>query len=637
MKTGERIIIDERSLAEWREANLNAAAIFARLQQVSRLNIVAKPGVGKSHLADQILESEQFLSTYDLILYVAPSKNILKERLAAKLKGDKSVHVLESRPRQRCGALDEEWSILERTGCGSFGKSTLCGNCPERNKSNPCAWPNKFKDKLQGIKIILCCEQYFVVNPAFIFSIQQATKKQKILVIFDEGRLSHSSFEVKIRRNDIERFASVIDAADEIDAESINLWKSNLDHLKRSDGDTLISHEWTFPHWLNRNSFEVQLKGLNVYGKTFRYLGYLLPLLKYSRPNERWLDQSGNIRFIARPFLKNADILILSAHLNAAYVSKRLGLDKLSSPFETITFQHSGTKIYNIKNSIGAERFFQSNHKQILDFFAALIARNIRNDKRTLLVVRKKFKNLAVSYLSKRLKDIGVEATFITNNFTNSGIPSSNLIAVIHYGIVGVNDFTDYDCCYCLTSYYLSDLQLNAAVQSAEPELFRVPLAIRQNNRGCRVVQVDSKYSLSDIVEWGNLYLRILEVDPVLQAVARVRFYTKPREVILFQNHDFTDELNAVRELRTLEQAYRVLSLQKISHQIRRTKAGLLQSEINKGASLREASRRVGFPKSTASRILDQLGLMSRNPFNSYVRENGTPDIGPDNESESKS
>ena len=50
----------------------------------------------------------------------------------------------------------------------------------------------------------------------------------------------------------------------------------------------------------------------------------------------------------------------------------------------------------------------------------------------------------------------------------------------------------------------------------------------------------------------GNLYLRKLEVDPVVQAVGRVRFLTRPREVVTFAMHDLTPDIGPCRDVVSL-------------------------------------------------------------------------------------
>ena len=46
--------------------------------------------------------------------------------------------------------------------------------------------------------------------------------------------------------------------------------------------------------------------------------------------------------------------------------------------------------------------------------------------------------------------------------------------------------------------------------------------------------------------------LRKLEVDPVIQAAGRVRFLTRPREVVFFQMDDLARDLGDVREVSCL-------------------------------------------------------------------------------------
>ena len=59
----------------------------------------------------------------------------------------------------------------------------------------------------------------------------------------------------------------------------------------------------------------------------------------------------------------------------------------------------------------------------------------------------------------------------------------------------------------------------------------------------------------------GNVYLRKLEVDPVVQAVGRVRFLTKPREVITFAMHDLSPEVGTCQDVRSLRELRQALGI----------------------------------------------------------------------------
>ena len=88
-----------------------------------------------------------------------------------------------------------------------------------------------------------------------------------------------------------------------------------------------------------------------------------------------------------------------------------------SSPFEGHRFEHPQTRWFNLNSLAGAARFFPSNAGRILDFFAAKVARNVAEGRRTLLVCRKRFVPLCRRLLCERLAALGVMRPHISHRF----------------------------------------------------------------------------------------------------------------------------------------------------------------------------------------------------------------------------
>lgn len=625
MGSSHFIVLTESEVPGWRAKFLTEDHILNLLQESGSLHLRLPLGLGKSMLADRILKSRRFHDEFEQIIYVAPSWDIIHERELLKCAGSLGVAytLLRARPKERCGALDKDWRAFERNGCGSYGKEALCSHCPERKGPQPCTWPSSLKDKIGDAKVIFLTEQHFILDPGFLTRIKFATNAEKILVILEEAKLSHASFETVIRIEDLKRFRESLAGAVKAKAETLELWDRNLTSLIQVDESELASPDWDFPMKLNWDAPEIQEFGIRRFGRSYRYLGHSLAQFRYSRPDERWKDDFGNIHYILRPWL-GASVLALSANLEREYIASRLGTHEIHSPFENLRVRHTETRIFNLRSRMGAEKYFRKNHPQVLDFFVLLIARNIAQKKRTLLVVKKKFKKLCIAYLSKRLSELGLQAQFITEDFQGHNLNNPAVVPIIHYGIAGINVFEDYDCCYCLSSYYISDDQLNQVLQSNEPERFRIKVKIGQDSLGNRRVEIEHAHEFTNLGSMGNTYLRLLEIDPVLQAVGRVRFFTKPREVIFFQRHDLQSEVGDLTEFRSLLQAYDAFGLPRVTHLVRSKKVAALQTLMKRGLSLRQAANRLGIDKSTASRWMRWYGARKASQdsfFDQLIRE----------------
>src|SRR5882724_6066606 len=115
----EAQIIDERELAEFRNRELAAPALYRQIPRDDRVLLInLPPGVGKSHRAQGLIR-HALEADYGLVIFVAPTRAIIGElEIVRSLSADKVV-VLKPRPRRLCGNLNAPWSLLERSGCAA--------------------------------------------------------------------------------------------------------------------------------------------------------------------------------------------------------------------------------------------------------------------------------------------------------------------------------------------------------------------------------------------------------------------------------------------------------------------------------------------------------------------------------------
>ena len=235
----------------------------------------------------------------------------------------------------------------------------------------------------------------------------------------------------------------------------------------------------------------------------------------------------------------------------AGYVARQLGVPAVVEPFAAVECQHRDTKFYNLCSLLGAAARFRRNYRQILDFFAQLILRNIAAGRSTLLVTRKRFKGVCASYLERRLARWGCPVTVVPCD----GAPAParpTVLPLIHYGINGVNSFESYEAAYCLCGFYIDEEVLRQAVADVEPDMLQFPVAIRVVGRPPRrrAGTFDDRFRASDADRIARAYYHLHETHVVIQAVGRVRFATRPREVIAFQCSELPD-VRLAREFHT--------------------------------------------------------------------------------------
>lgn len=596
-------VVDEVGLALFRAHSLDPSNVLTEVKTNGTVLLQAAIGTGKSYLVDGLLSLPDTFDTYDLLIYVVPQHSIASERaiLTGSARPPVAYVHLKGRPTSSCGPLDTQWHQYESQGLSALGKEQLCKACP---MASDCSWPTQLSKKVvEEVRLFFVAEAYFKAMPSLVKRLKQLTDTDTALVIFDEAKFLGEPLRSRITATELNHYRKAL-CVGASKRDMCYSWITEIDNLLIATANDLADRNWSFSgesyHTISRS---VQEAGLKNSGTAFRELGYLLQAFAQARPEDRSTDGHGNITFGTRPLL-DADVLILAANLPPAYVKHRLRLDTIHAPFDGVSFRHSGTTIMNIKSYIGAKTWFDGNEQQILDFFGALIKRNIENGKSTLLVAKKDTVGHCSSELTSRLASWGVSASFPTTSLELYSAPNPQIVPIIHYGVIGINTFTDYDACYCLNSYYINQDILTDQLFEIEQEEFRGKLTFCKDSGNTRYVETPEKYSHSNLADNANIYAQAAEIDPILQAVGRVRFYTKPREVIFFTTHDIRPYVGDVTEFQTLAAARLALEVPR-AKDLRH--AFLLENLLKLGSdgmSMREAANQLGISKSTAYALL---------------------------------
>jgi hypothetical protein len=539
------IVAGPEALAEFRRG-LTGERAFAWLDEArGRLLITLPVGAGKTEFMIKILTCVKSVATqFDLVVVLVPRRDLLEEILRKLPPGHPSI-VLEPSPRRRCGGLDARWVELEKAGCGLLGRESLCGPCPRRAG---CRWPGQYRrDRLEGAPLILATQHHLVLNPGFIGQLRELTGARRPLVLLDESDFLVKGDRREIARADLQRYLHVLeevrsraDAAPDELLESIALARV----LIEAPTVDLQFGRWSVPRLGGRPALDIQRIGRERFGPEYRHLTFELGHFARSDPASREQTAVGDIQYACLPDLGD-EFIVFSGSIARELARYRLDPDHrrpgLYSPLEGVRFEHPGTKIYNIGSLAGAAKNFPGNAPAILDFFAAKIARNIHAGRRTLLVARKSFLGLCAEYLTRRLRELGAgSVNVVTGGWDEVDLTDPRTLPLINYGVSGVNRFEDFDAAYCLTGYYTNAAAVAGVVQDIDPAADRFPIGIQlvgdPPRRRATVELPDDRETLLPRIAQGVLDQK--EADVVVQAVGRVRPFTKPREVITLQVGD---------------------------------------------------------------------------------------------------
>ena len=226
--------------------------------------------------------------------------------------------------------------------------------------------------------------------------------------------------------------------------------------------------------------------------------------------------------------------------------------------FRIIVSEHPDTVWYNITSRLGMKAYFRKNSGQILDFFTSLTIKRINEGKRILLIAKKCSLPLCARGMEKRLYQRNVaHVRIVSNGWILTSLKNCNIIPIIHYGMIGTNLFQHFDCAYCLTGYYVTENVVNGILQDVLASDMHIPIKVytQGSPRRRKAGVLNNQHRCYDVHHLAQLALNQQEMDVVLQAVGRVRPYTKGREIITFQcaehpNLTYTREFTNIEETR---------------------------------------------------------------------------------------
>jgi len=569
------------------------------------LHVVLPVGVGKSHNIDDVTEEAIVSEKYDLVIALFPTRQVIDERKWVK-NPPEGVHIvnIKPRPKNNCGAdRNHHWNVFEKNGLGALGRIELCGHCLHQPE---CPWPTQYGKSLEGARVIFGTQAHLERSPNFLDQLKLWSKAERVLVILDEANFIMKPFQRRIKREQLLIFVDVLNKLNPKRwPESHKKWKYLCELLLIAPTEDLRSYDWKMPNINHKWSIAIQSFGYSFHGDLFNFLAFDLVNFCRSPLESRERAANGDILFAAIPDI-SVDFIIYSGTAHQKFSEYRLGRE-FASPFEGYSFKHPETTWFNIASRLGMKKYFKANSPQILDFFAGLVARRIKEGRRPLLIAKECFCVFCAQEMEKRLKELGVETSIIINGWQEDMLRNENVIPLIHYGMIGTNLFEEFDCAYCLSGYFITDEAINGILQDLLGSDMSIPLQISNEGRPLRrkagvLNQQDRIYDLHTLAQ---LALDHLEMGTVLQAAGRVRPYTKPREVITFQcaehpDFEYTKEFTSIGEARNYFNVLDRRSAQaaEICAQVQKAK--------NEGLKQREAASQLGVSMRTIKRYWNQ-------------------------------
>ncbi|MBF0238106.1 MAG: hypothetical protein HQM12_10395 [SAR324 cluster bacterium] len=424
------------------------------------------------------------------------------------------------------------------------------------------------------------------------------------LIIFDEINFTQISFRRQILLADLSRYNKVLTSIQEplhSNAQKAELYKEWCKALESMDIKEMREVYWTFCSLSVEARLEIQSTGHNMFGDDFTNLEYELEMLADAAKVSLERIEGKSISFACRPLILQKS-LIFSASANPDFLQNRLGVT-VDNPFGNYRFIHSKTKWYNFATSLGTKTNFEKNSDQILDFFAKLIIKRAKSGKRILLVVKKVFEQKCEEKLNQLFQQSGSSLTaFVDDN--KQVLSDQSLVPIIHYGTIGTNRYEDFDCCYCLSAYYLNENILNDSFQEVYAPDIQIGIKIQTDKmvgkRGATVAHEKDRFFETN--EMAQHALVQNETAVVVQAVGRVRPFTNPREIITFQYGDFDQFHPVTKVFGNLQEAREIFKIDSKRQQSVKKLKRDIQKEKKRGRPQKDIATLLGVSIRTVQR-----------------------------------
>jgi hypothetical protein len=587
------------ALGEFRDRLTGRYGLELLRRHRGRVLVQLVVGVGKSIWMDAVTRAAVEGGDYDLVAVLCPTRLLLEEREPLHHPPD-GVRVVNLRPRPTdlCGpGRDARWRRCEAADLGALGRVEICGTCPVRHR---CFWPGQYGQGLRGARIVYATQAHLERNPNFLLTLRSWAGAQRMLTLLDEANFIGTPRERVVTATDLRQFADVLTAAsrwrDDLGSQHQH-WVALVNMLLDASTDDLQAPSWRAPRVRSRWALLVQDVGVQRYGDQFHFLGYDLGQFARSPRESRHKDAAGDVRFAVRPYV--GDCMIFSGTTDLAFTRHRLGID-LASPFAGYRFSNPGTRWYNLASPLGSRKYFARHAPQILDFFAGLVVRRAAAGKRVLLVAKKALVELCARGLAERFARACGGLRVITSGWSAGLLADPSVVPVITYGLIGVNLFEHFDAAYCLTAYYVNEPVVNACLQDVTRWDLRLPIEIttqgHPRRRLARVIDPDHRYY--DVAPLVQPALEFQEHNVVVQAVGRVRPFTRPREVITFQMAELPG-VTYDAEFSTLAQAREFFAVTSRREQKRADLAARIAALRCQGVSQAETAVRLGVSERT--------------------------------------
>lgn len=552
------------------------------------------PGVGKTTSYIALIISRLWQERgFGQVVVLLPTRKVLKEVEKKLMESGLSVVAypsVDDPDDTPCVPNHRDLKQLIGRGLSLHAHMTICAHCPLRNS---CKFQARYQVKrFHSADVILACDAPLTRDPEFVMRI--ARPDERILPIVDEAVAVREGFVQTFTESDVQRELEIAQAVGD---EAVG---KGLDHLLqrpnvRWAGSALALA--SLPVW--------QSEGARRW-KDYRFgapamLAYLRAPLWYE----------DGVYAVARPPHLPWPMLFYGANLTAELMQWRFGrasaADALPRP---VVVRHPDTRVVVISNGTFTPSNWPGNASAIGAFAADLLISEAEKGRTVCLLGRKDgpsdpWATRALVQIRNSLLARGAgHIQLLDPTQPLPGQPQVGVVPLVTIGAIGVNAYEEYDTILQVVAYYAPVEAIRAMAFNDLAPGDRPALELDQRRRPVW------KGQLAEVRRRRvAMAIRMLEIDPLVQGLCRVRGSIKPRLLVACTRHDLTPHLGPVEVVKNITEARIKLNLGTTLEKRWTSRFAAIEALHSQGVPLSEVATRVGISYSTVRRIASAAGL----------------------------
>lgn len=608
-------------------------------------------GVGKTRMFTDLILSRCWQNRFDRVFVIVPTRAVLSEihrTLTAAMPADHADTTLideadddgsdrspltivtypsiDDPADAPCHPNHTELKGLITQGLGLHGQATICQKCDLRKR---CRFFRRSKKIMfHGAQVILITEATLLREPDMLRSllppmdddgIDPATRSLALLdeaVGAREGFIRTFTVDDVVAEREVARHAGMSKPRDTDVRQVFQVLQHLLDTPDR---------RWTgpMPRWQ-----DVAMRWQRAGLRTDRTYRFRLPLLLRYAANPLWYDPERSIYATTQfPWLPTPTI-IAGACRDETIIRWRYGAERVTSLLAGVTVRHPQTRYVALSSSMMTPSRWSGNRRSIAAFAADLLICETLAGRTCVLVTRRNAPDTISSSGAPvaggpHLATMTISAVRRALDERHDAVPPGSIqilepgevpaqptpgrIPVLTFGTIGINAFEGYDTLITLMAFHvpaevIRDLAFADRKPSDRP---RITL------NGRRQVQWTNPPTDQDR-EQVEAAIRLLEVDPVIQALGRVRGSIHPRLVVFSSLHDLAPWLGTVEAATTMSGLRTLLGLGSMISVRHGRQQARLQELVAEGLTVKAAAGELNVSYATARRLAHAAGMTLR-------------------------